>query len=75
MATTLLKPQRQIYSIGELATASTTDTQSNTLYQLWINDNSIPDQYGVTKGMTFEEVHKKTPQFKGFFIPLPYLPL
>ena len=57
-------PDFWYYRIGELATASTTDTQSNTLYQLWINDNSIPDQYGVTKGMTFEEVIKKRPNLK-----------
>ena len=39
-------PDFWYYSIGKLAKASTIDTQSNTLYQVWINDSSIPDQYG-----------------------------
>lgn len=57
-------PSYWYYSIGKLATASTTDTQSNTLYQLWINDSSIPDQYGVTLGMPFEALIKKRPNLK-----------
>ena len=54
-------PSFWYYNIGKLASASTVDTESNTLHQLWINDTSIPDQYGVTINMTFEELIEKRP--------------
>ena len=54
-------PSFWYYNIGKLASANTVDTKSNTLHQLWINDTSIPDQYGVTINMTFEELIEKRP--------------
>ena len=54
-------PSFWYYDIGKLARASTVDTESNTLHQLWIQDTSIPDQYGVTINMTFEELIEKRP--------------
>ncbi len=54
-------PSFWYYNIGKLATASTVDTEANTLHQLWIKDTSIPDQYGVTINMTFEGLIEKRP--------------
>lgn len=53
-------PNYYFYKIGNKAILTTQNTESKSLYQLWINDKSNAiDEYGIKLGMTYKNIKNK----------------